>query len=406
MSVLQRKQLEESPLADLHALAAEVGVEDYRRLRREDLISALLREGVDAGSDSGAGGGPSGNGGGVDEVSGSRRESKPREPRSRTPRPRTRRPRERRSGAGEDAGEEVRPGPAEPDAAKQAPEEASEDAPEESRAGVLHVLGNGSGFMRADPYRQADDDVYVSPAQIRRCELRSSDELGGPVRPARGSERHPSLVRVDTVNGAPAEPPAERPWFDALTPTFPSERLAAPEGLEAVPFGRGSRVAVSGPSGAGATTLLRRMAAVLGERHDDVEVSVVLAGVRPEEVTEWREAVSVPVVGGSFDSPPEERAQAAEVSLERAKRRAEAGAHAVILVDGLDSLPDGLVRRLFGAARRAEEGGSVTVVASAHDGQLERWATTSVVLEPPAEGGDGGLVVSGRSRALRGELLA
>jgi len=404
--VLQRKQLEESPLADLHALAAEVGVEDYRRLRREDLISALLREGVESGaegaSDGGARGAPSGDGGGVDEVSGARREPAAREARSRTPRPRTRRPRERRPGAGE----EVRPGPAEPDAATQPPEEApAEDAPEETRAGVLHVLGNGSGFMRADPYRQADDDVYVSPAQIRRCELRSGDELGGPVRPARGSERHPSLFRVDTVNGAPAEPPVERPWFDALTPAFPSERLAAPEGLEAVPFGRGSRVAVSGPSGSGATTLLRHVVALLAERHDDVEVAVVLAAVRPEEVAEWREAVSAPVVGGSFDSPPDERAQAAEVSLERAKRRAESGGHAVIVVDGLDLLPEGLGRRLFGAARRAEEGGSITVVASAHDGQLERWATTSIVLEPLAEAGGREFVVSGRSRVRRAELL-
>ena len=102
--------------------------------------------------------------------------------------------------------------------------------------------------------------MYVSPAQIRRCELRAGDEVSGPARGARRNERHPSLVRVETVNGAPAEPAEERPWFGDLTPVFPTQKLNAPKTLKDAPFGRGSRVAIAGPPGAGATTLLRELA--------------------------------------------------------------------------------------------------------------------------------------------------
>src|SRR5438067_3112960 len=182
----------------------------------------------------------------------------------------------------------------EPDGDAEEEPDADEDAgppagePDEVRSGVLDVLPNGSGFMRPDPFVHSRDDVYVSPAQIRRCELRPGDEISGPVRSPRRSERYPSLVHVETVNGASADPPPERPHFDDLTPVFASERLTAPDGLDAVPFGRGSRVAVGGPPGSGTTTLLRRIALTLVRSHPDLELTVVLAGVRPEEVTEWK----------------------------------------------------------------------------------------------------------------------
>src|SRR4029450_8988668 len=107
---------------------------------------------------------------------------------------------------------------------------------------------------------QSPADVYISPAQIRRCELRSGDEVSGPVRPPRRNERHPSLVRVETVHGAAAAPPEQRPWFGELTAVAPSERLSATTAVESVPFGKGSRVAVSGPPGARATQVLRVLA--------------------------------------------------------------------------------------------------------------------------------------------------
>ncbi len=203
---------------------------------------------------------------------------------------------------------------------------------------MLDVLGNGSGFLRLDPAGQSRDDVYVSPAQIRRCELRAGDEVSGPVRPPRRNERHPSLVRVETVNGAEAEPPEQRPWFGDLTPVFPSERLAAPAAFDAAPFGKGSRVAVAGPPGAGATTLLMEVVRTVAERHPELSLQVVLAGVRPEEVGAWR-AGGQPVAGGSFERSPEAQAQAAELAVERAKRQVERGGHATVVIDALDALP-------------------------------------------------------------------
>ena len=154
-----------------------------------------------------------------------------------------------------------------------------------------------------------------------------------------------------------------------------------------MPFGRGSRVVIAGPPGAGATTLLRQIADTLREL-DDLDLQVVLVGVRPEEVTDWRAAEGVSVTGGGFDRSPEAQAQAAELAVERAKRRAERGGHAAVLIDSLEALPAGVRRRLFGAARATEEGGSVTVVASAsEDSEALRWATTRIVLEPGGTAG-------------------
>jgi transcription termination factor Rho len=256
---------------------------------------------------------------------------------------------------------------------------------EEIATGVLDVLANGSGFLRLDPAGQSRDDVYVSPAQIRRCELRAGDEVSGPVRPPRRNERHPSLVRVETVNGGDAEPPEERPWFGDLTPVLPTERLSNPAAFEAAPFGRGSRVAVAGPPGAGATTLLVETARTLTETYPDMTVQVVLAGVRPEEVTGWREA-GFDAVGGSFERSPEAQAQAAELAVERAKRLVERGGHAAVVIDALDALPPGVRRRLFGTARATEEGGSLTMVAATGDDrEVLRWASTRLVLERPGQ---------------------
>ena len=289
--------------------------------------------------------------------------------------------------------------PAEPEAAEAAAEAAEEEgdaAPEvePTVTGVLDILANGSGFIRVDPAGQSRDDVYVAPAQIRRCELRAGDEVGGPVRPPRRNERHPSLVRVENVNGAEAEPPEQRPWFGDLTPVFPSARLPAPSSLKSAPFGRGSRVLIAGPPGAGATSLLREIAGGL-TKLDDTASQVVLVGVRPEEVTEWRQLDGVSVLGGSFDRSTEAQAQAAELAAERAKRLVERGHHAALLIDSLDALPATAQRRVFGAARATEEGGTLTVVATAGPGsQALRWATTRIVLEPsgkPARGESGTL---------------
>jgi len=394
MSVLNRKELTDSPLADLHQIASELGVEDYRTMRKDDLIGAIL----------GVGGAPE------EEPAG----EEPEQPEEETPEDTSEGTSDDTSeGTSEDTSEgtseDTSEGTSE-DEPDEVPEEealerpsrgrgrrgrrrapAGEEEPEvvedeisdeEIATGVLDVLANGSGFVRVDTAGQSRDDVYVSPAQIRRCELRAGDEVSGPARRPRRNERHPSLVRIESVNGADAEPAEERPWFGDLTPVFPSRRLGAPKALKDVPFGLGSRVAIAGPPGAGASTLLRELAGELSG-NEEIAVQVVLVGALPEEVTEWRRADGLDVAGGSFDRSPDAQAQAAELAVERAKRRVERGGHAVVLVDSLEALPAGARRRIFGAGRATEEGGTLTVIASVgEDRETLRWATTRVVLAP------------------------
>ena len=398
MPVLDRKELEESPLSDLHAIASELGIEGYRRLRREDLIDAIA-----------------GDGGGQRTEDGGQR-AKPK-PRSRAKPKATeaealdnedeedeapRRSRSRGRGRG---GQRRDADDAPARASRDEDDESDDDADTEPREGVLDILPNGSGFMRPDPFAHSRDDVYVSPAQIRRCELRAGDQIAGPVRAPRRNERHPSLVRIDSVNGGDAEQPAERLRFEDLTPVFATQALTPPDGLDDAPFGRGSRVAVGGPPGSGVTTLLRRIVLGLKAAHEDLDVVVVLAGVRPEEVTEWKRDSAVTVAGGGFDRPVDEQAQAAESAVERGKRAVEAGRHAVIVIDSLDALPPAAARRVFGAARATEEAGTLTVIASTGTaGEPLRHATTRIVLEPGS--GDGKPPqLAPASGTLRADLL-
>jgi transcription termination factor Rho len=211
-------------------------------------------------------------------------------------------------------------------------------------------------------------------------------------------------VRVEQVNDAPAEPPAERPRFADLAPRFASDRLASPEGLETAPYGKGSRVAVSGQPGAGATTFLRTVAALLRDRHPEVELTVVLAGVRPEEVAEWGGDAAGAIAGGGADRPVDEQAQAAEMAVHRAKRAVESGRDAALVIDSLDALPPAAARRAFAAARNAEGGGTLTVFAAVGMAQdALRIATTRIFLQPAAPGEPPALAPG--SGTTRAELL-
>ena len=357
MSVLQRADLEGSPLADLHAIASELGIEGYRALRTDDLIKAILTaQGGDAGAD---------DAGGDDEPARFEGES------------------ERDSdGPDDELDDESAKGGRGRGRKDREPEEVDPDA--ERITGVLDVLPNGSGFLRVGGEGQSNDDVYVSPAQIRRCELRAGDEVEGPLRAARRNERHPSLIRVEKVNGGDAEPPEERPHFSALTAVHPTERIAGPLALDDVPFGKGSRIAIAGPAGAGLTRLLGLvLESVRAAGLENVEL--VLAGARPEEVTGWKAVDGLKVSGGAFDQSLDAQTQAAELAIERAKRTAERGGDAVVAIDSLEALPAGAARRLFGAARKLEEGGSLTVVAVVGEATDPlRQASTRVVLDPAA----------------------
>ena len=393
MTVLQRDELEQSPLADLHAIASELGLEGYRRLVRDDLIAAIV-----------------GAQGGAEETPAT--EEKPEsDTESPAPRRQGRRSRSRRGGSSrsrDDEGSKAGDAPKAEETAPAGAAEESDDGDEAERepaAGVLDILSNGSGFLRTAAGSESDD-VYVSPAQIRRCELRAGDEVAGRSRPARRNERHPSLVRVEQVNGHEAEPPEQRALFSDLTAVHATERLPVPDSLGSVPIGKGSRVAVAGGPGAGATRLLRAIVESLSAAGGDLQVSVVLVGARPEEVTDWRRESGVPVTGDSFAASGDAQAQAAELAVEQAKRVAERGGDSVVVIDSLESLPGGAARRLFGAARKLEEGGSLTVIAATGMAwEPQRQASARVALDAPAEDGSPQVSAS-RSGTLRADLLA
>jgi transcription termination factor Rho len=409
MSVLDPRELQASPLADLHALAAELGMEGFRRLRKEELIKQIVTaQGgempepatEDADSDTevalyedaaSEADEPAGDykapGASEDDDEDLHEGSTADVPRDyQEPMPNW----EQEKGDSDAAADEER-------------DEPEEEREEDLRSGILDVLPNGSGFIRAEPYRQSREDVYVSPAQIRRCELRPGDEVSGPVRPPRRNERHPSLVRVATVNGQDADAPAERSRFDGMSAAWPSERLAGPGALADTPFGKGSRVAIGGPPGAGASFLLREAVKVLRERHSELEVIVVLAGARPEEAADWA-GLGVEVAGGSYDDSFEEQAQVAELAVQRAKRSVESGKDIVVVVDSLDVLPPATARRVFGAGRNAQDGGSLTILAATGtSAEPHRMATTHITLEPRE--GDQPRVAPG-SGTLRRDLLS
>ena len=237
--------------------------------------------------------------------------------------------------------------------------------------GVVELLANGSGFVRLAPPEPTDDDVYISAAQVKRCELVSGDRVGGPVRAPRRSERFPSLVRVDTINGRPADEVAEGTRFEDLPAAFPADRFELGSDDPTVkaiewltPFGKGSRVVIAGGARSGKSEALKKIAAALAGR-DGIEVSVVLAGVRPEEAAEWAEGPFAPVASLSFAASPDAQAQAVEQAIEQGRRVAARGGDAVVLADTLEYLGAGAARRALAAARNIAGGGSLTVIATA-----------------------------------------
>jgi transcription termination factor Rho len=361
-AVLDRSELEQSPLADLHLLANELGVDGFRRLRREELIDAIVARQAGAEPAEPA------------PEPETPPESEPDDEGARRPR------RSRRGGRGRGRARDA----VEEEGATD--EDAGEDVAEErSVEGVVELLSNGSGFIRLTPPEPTDDDVYISAAQVKRCELVSGDRISGPLRPPRRSERFPSLVRVDTINGRPADEVAEGTRFEDLAAAFPSERFELGSDdptVEAIqwltPFGRGSRVILSGPARSGKTEALRRLAGVLA-RLEGVEVSLVLAGVRPEEIGEWRSGPVDPGAALSFAASPDAQAQAVEQAVEQGRRVAARGGDAVVLVDTLEHLAPQAARRALAAARNIADGGSLTVIATA--GEPLGGETTVVALD-------------------------
>jgi transcription termination factor Rho len=373
MSVLERSELEASPLADLHAIADQLGLEGFRRLRKADLIDAILGDASEGGAtrdsedaqahDDGAEPG---------EERGDRERGRAGTATARRRRAggRTARARGRRAAPDDQGSAEPAPDDDEPKSEGEEEGQRGGD-PGAIAEGVVEVLGNGSAFLRVAPPNASDADVYISAAQVRRCELVSGDRVAGPARPARRSERYPSLVRIDTINGSPADSVAERVPYDELAVEFPNARLSfdSPDPtLTAIewltPLGRGSRAVICGAPLSGKTTALRNILDVLVARAD-LEVSLVLAGVRPEEIALWQQGPVAPLAALTFAASADAQGQAVERAIELAKRSAARGGDAVLLVDSLAGLHPHVARKVLAAARNLRDGGSLTLIATA-----------------------------------------
>ncbi|HEX3452935.1 MAG TPA: Rho termination factor N-terminal domain-containing protein [Solirubrobacteraceae bacterium] len=372
-AVLDRGELEASPLADLHAIADQLGLDGFRRLRKAELIDRIVGE--ESESASRPAGEPSGREPSDRDVSDDDDDGAS----ERSPRTRRRGGRSRRGGASARAAsddQDVKPAARDRGRADAPDDQSAADAGESVVEGVVEVLGNGSAFLRIDPPEPSDGDVYVSAAQVRRCELVSGDRVAGPVRTPRRSERYPSLVRVERINGESADAVSAGARYEDLPVEYPSERFAL-ESQDATlgaiewltPFGRGSRVLIVGAPRAGKTETLRALLGALstdrGSASDGIELSVVLAGARPEEITAWQAGEPAPVAALSFAASTDAQAQAVERALDAAKRVAARGGHAVVLIDGLDGLPPNAARKALAAARKLREGGSLTLIATA-----------------------------------------
>ena len=267
-----------------------------------------------------------------------------------------------------------------------------------SSKGVLEVQENNNfGFLRCNNYLTGENDIYVSPSQIRRFNLRTGDEVQGKVREAKEGEKFKALLFVEKVNGDNPEKAIGRKNFETLTPIYPNERLHLETDNEKdlssrlmdiiCPIGKGQRGIIVAPPKAGKTTLLKKVAQNISKNHPDIKLIVLLIDERPEEVTDMKRSINGDVIYSTFDEEPQNHAKVAQMVLERAKRMVEQGKDVVILLDSITRLsraynltinptgrtlsggldPGALImpKKFFGAARNIEEGGSLTILATA-----------------------------------------
>jgi transcription termination factor Rho len=264
--------------------------------------------------------------------------------------------------------------------------------------GVLETLPDGFGFLRAPEYNYlpGPDDIYVSPSQIRKFDLRTGDTISGQIRPPKEGERYFALIKVEAINFEPPEVARDKVFFDNLTPLYPNEHLRMetnPENLSGrvmdlfIPVGKGQRALIVAPPRTGKTMLLQAIANSISENHPEVTLIVLLIDERPEEVTDMQRSVNGEVISSTFDEPASRHVQVADMVIEKAKRLVEHKRDVVILLDSITRLarahnavvpPSGKIlsggvdsnalqrpKRFFGAARNIEEGGSLTIIATA-----------------------------------------
>lgn len=263
--------------------------------------------------------------------------------------------------------------------------------------GVLDVMSDGFGFLRFENYRSSEQDIYVSPTQIRRFNLKTGDEILGDARPSNDEDKFSPLLYVKKINGDKLEVALKRRPFEKLTPIYPKEKLkldcndktkTASRLIDLfAPIGKGQRGMIVAPPKAGKTTILKQIAQSISKNHPDVKLIVLLIDERPEEVTDMKRSIDGEVIYSTFDQMPENHCKVAEMVLERASRLVEQKKDVVILLDSITRLaraynltvaptgrtlsggldPDALFKpkKFFGAARNIEEGGSLTILATA-----------------------------------------
>ncbi|MET1116562.1 MAG: transcription termination factor Rho [Comamonas sp.] len=267
--------------------------------------------------------------------------------------------------------------------------------------GVLEILPDGFGFLRSPDtsYTASTDDIYISPSQVRRFNLHTGDMIEGEVRTPKDGERYFALTKLDKVNGGPPEQNKHKVMFENLTPLFPKEQLRLERELKSeenitgriidiiAPIGRGQRALIVAPPKSGKTMMMQNIAHAITANHPDVHMMVLLVDERPEEVTEMQRSVKGEIIASTFDEPATRHVHVAEMVIERAKRLVELKKDVVILLDsitrlaraynnvvpssgkvlsgGVDSNALQRPKRFFGAARKVEEGGSLTIIATA-----------------------------------------
>ena len=415
MATIDKSTLEGKVAAELHKVADDLGIEGHKGLKKAELIETILaRANGSTASTTTAAGSATQTREERAEGNGERTPAPvPAGPEQAPERPeRSERPNGGRPGGGRFEG--GRPGGREQGGRRRPSREERRRAREERRAremetreeelatapsvtGLLDILPEGYGFLRTTGYLPGQQDIYVSLSQVRRFALRKGDTVAGKVRQPRDSEKYAALLQIDTVNGVDPDTARQRHNFEKLTPLFPDERFrleTAPGDVTGriidmvAPIGKGQRGMVVSPPKAGKTTVLKNIANGIIHSSPETHLIVLLVDERPEEVTDWQRTVQpAEVVYSTFDKPPDQHIQVTELVLERAKRLAEQGQDVAIILDsitrlaraynlaapasgkilsgGIDSTALYPPRRFFGAARNIEEGGSVTIIASA-----------------------------------------
>jgi transcription termination factor Rho len=418
MSMTELSTLERKPLSDLHQIASQLGIEQYRKYRKPQLAELIYKTATEQAvgqqqattsvetaaptlaPETGTNGATNNGEAETETPAATETHIDPfgeADTAIATPEEVDRRRQEQQQQRGRDRGGEQRRDGRRDGRQERGERQDGRQQDGQIQSGILDVLPDGFGFLRTNGYSQGKGDVYVSTSQIKRFNLRRGDGVVGQIRPARDGEKYPALVRIESVNGTEPQKGRYRTNFDDLTPLYPMERLRlewkpndiAPRVIDLVaPIGKGQRGLIVSPPKAGKTTILKQIAQSIAANYPEVKLFVLLADERPEEVTDWERSVEeATVVSSTFDQPADNHIAVAELLLERVKRLVEEGEDVVVLLDsitrlaraynlaapasgrilsgGVDSAALYPPKKFFGAARNIENGGSLTIIASA-----------------------------------------